>query len=124
MSLPDFIGAKFDGPLSAVRRQTIALVIACAGSVGAIFYSLTAAHLALVPLIGEIGARLVTAGGCVAIAGFALILPRLLHMLGGTERARGETDALTREQKIAMIVEALLMGYAISTRQKSARERK
>lgn len=123
MSLPDYIGASLDGPISALRRHTVALVIACAAAVGALFYGLSAAHIALVPAIGEVGARLAIAAAFVAIAGGTVLLQRLIHTPGAIERARWEADALTREQKIALIIEALLMGYTLSTRRKNAPER-
>ncbi len=123
MSLPDYIGSSLDGPISAVRRQTIAIAVAAASAVGAVFYFLSAALLALEPLVGAIYARLLIAAAFVLIAGGAILLPRLFHTPSVVERARTEADSLTRDQKIAMIIEAVMMGFSLSSRGKSAQNR-
>jgi hypothetical protein len=118
MSLSDYIGSSLDGPLSAVRRQTIAVAVAAASAVGAVFYGLSAALLALEPLVGDISARLIVAAAFAAVAAAALLLPRLFH----GESTRGEAEALARDGKIAMIVEAMMMGFALSSRGKNRQE--
>jgi hypothetical protein len=116
MALPEYIGASFDGPISAVRRQTIAIVIAVASAIGAIFYGLSAATLALEPQMGTIYARLIIAGAFVVLGAVAVLIPRLFRRQGIAERAKAEADAMTREQKVAMIIEALLLGFFMSSR--------
>lgn len=123
MSLPDYIGSSLDGPISAVRRQAIALAIAAASAVGAVFYVLSAALLALEPLVGAIYARLLVAAAFVIVAGGAVLIPRLFHTPSVVERARTEADSLTRDQKIALIIEAVMMGFSLSSRKKSAQNR-
>lgn len=122
MSLSDHIGSRLDGPLSAMRRQAIALAVAAASAVGAVFYGLSAARLALEPLVGDIPARLLVALAFAAVAVAALLLPRLFHSESVIARAREEADALARDGKIAMIVEAMMMGFALSSRGKSRQE--
>jgi hypothetical protein len=123
MSLPDYIGSSLDGPISAVRRQTIAIAVAAASAVGAVFYLLSAALLALEPLVGGVYARLLIAAAFVVITGCAVLLPRLFHTPSVVERARVEAGSLTRDQKIAMIIEAVMMGFSLSSRGKSAQNR-
>lgn len=123
MSLPDYIGSSLDGPISAVRRQTIAIAVAAASAVGAVFYFLSAALLALEPLVGGIYARLLIAAAFIIIAAAAILLPRLFHTPSVVERARTEADSLTKDQKIAMIIEAVMMGFSLSSRGKSAQNR-
>lgn len=122
MSLSDYIGSSLDGPVSAVRRQAVALAVAAASAVGAVFYGLSAAHLALEPVVGEIAAHLLVALAFAVIAVAAMLLPRLFHSESVVARARGE-EALTRDQKIAMIVEAVMMGFALSSRGKNHQAR-
>lgn len=123
MSLPDYIGSSLDGPISAVRRQVIAIAVAAASAIGAVFYLLSAILLALEPLVGVIYARLVIAVVFLLIAGGAFLLPRLFHTPSVVERARTEADSLTRDQKIAMIIEAVMMGFSLSSRSKSTQSR-
>lgn len=122
MSLPDYIGSSLDGPISAVRRQTIAIAVAAAGAVGAVFFALSAALLALEPLVGEIYARLIIAVAFVLLSCGAILLPRLFHTQSVVERARLEADSLTRDQKIAMIIEAVMMGFSLSSRGKTSQK--
>jgi hypothetical protein len=116
MALPEYIGASLDGPISAVRRQTIAIIIAVASAVGAIFYTLSAAALALEPQFGTVYARLIIAGAFVVLGIIALLVPRLFRRQGIAERAKAEANSMTREQKVAMIIEALLLGFSVSSR--------
>ena len=123
MSLPDYIGSSLDGPISAVRRQAITIAVAAASVVGAVFYILSAALLVLEPIVGDVYARLLVAAAFAIIAGCAVLLPRLFHTPSVVERARMEAGSLTRDQKIAMIIEAVMMGFSLSSRSKSAENR-
>lgn len=120
MSLSDYIGSSLDGPISALRRQAIAIAVAAASAVGAVFYSLSAAMLALEPHVGDIYARLLIAVAFIIIALAAILLPRLFHTQSVVEKARAESDSLTRDQKISMIIEAVMMGFAASSRSKGS----
>jgi len=123
MSLPDYIGSSQDGPISAIRRQTIALAIAAASAIGALFYLLSAALLALEPLVGDVMARLLVSAAFIAIGFTAIFVPRMFHTQSVAERARSEAEALTPDQKIAMIIEAVMMGFSLSSRSKDASDR-
>lgn len=123
MSLPDYIGSSLDGPISAVRRQTISLAVATVGAIGAVVFGLWAGLLALEPLVGPIYARLLIALSFGLITVAAVIIPRYFSTESVVDRARAEADTLTRDQKIAMVIEAVMMGFALSSRGKSAQKR-
>lgn len=120
MSLSDYIGSSLDGPISAVRRQTIALAVAAASAIGAVYFALSAALMAIEPIVGAVLARLLIAAVFVLIACGAIFLPRMFSTPSVVERAREEADTLTRDQKIAMVIEAVMMGFAASSRGKNA----
>jgi hypothetical protein len=122
MSLPDYIGSSLDGPISAVRRQTIAIAVAAVGVIGAVMFLLWAVLLALEPTVGPIYARLLIALAFALIAVAAVLMPRYFHTESVVKRARAEADTLTRDQKIAMVIEAVMMGFALSSRGKSAQK--
>jgi hypothetical protein len=122
MSLSDYIGASLNGPISAVRRQTIAIAVAAASAVCAVIFLLWAALLALEPLVGVIYARLLIAFAFSVVAAMAMLLPRYIRTDSVIERARSEAGSLTRDQKIAMVCEALMMGFALSSRGKSTQK--
>jgi hypothetical protein len=58
----------------------------------------------------------------IVIAAGAVLLPRLFHTPSVVERARSEAESLTRDQKIAMVIEAMMMGFALSSRGKRAQK--
>ncbi len=120
MSLSDYIGSSLDGPISAIRRQTIALAVAAASAIGAVYFALSAALMAIEPIVGAVLARLLIAAVFVLIACSAIFLPRMFSTPSVVERAREEADTLTRDQKIAMVIEAVMMGFAASSRGKNA----
>jgi hypothetical protein len=126
MALSEYIGSSLDGPISAARRLTIATVVIAASAVGAIFYLLAAAALALEPVVGAIYARLIVAGIFVLLGIAAAFAPRLFRQESVIARAQAEADSLTREQKIAMIIEAALLGFSMSSssRRQGASRRK
>jgi hypothetical protein len=116
MSLSDYIGTSLSGPIAAMRRQAAILIIAVACALGAIFYGLSAALLALEPWTGAIAARLAIALAFMLCAIAALLLPRLWtrQTRNVVERARLEARALSQDDKLAMILEAAIMGFALS----------
>jgi len=119
MSLSDYIGTSLDGPISAVRRQAIAIAVAAASAVCAVIFLLWAALLALEPLVGVISARLLIAFAFAMVTAAAMLLPRYFHTESVIARARSEAESLTRDEKLAMIFEAVLMGFALSSRRKT-----
>jgi hypothetical protein len=59
-------------------------------------------------------------GGFAVIALAALAIPRMVRNEGVVERAQAETEAMTREQKFALVIEALLAGFSMSSRRSHA----
>ncbi len=120
MALNHFIDTTLTGPVATLRRQAIGIAIAAAACIGAIFYFASAAQVALEPEMGPVAARLFVGGAFVLLALVALALPRMFHSRGMIERARAETEAMSRDEKFALIVEALLAGFSLTSRRSQA----
>jgi hypothetical protein len=120
MSLPDYIGASLEGPISVIRRHAVAIVVAAFSAAAAVLFGLWALLLAIEPYVGPVYARIVIAAVAALIAVGAIYLPRLFHTESVVERARAEADTMTRDQKIAMVIEAVMGGFALSSRGRKA----
>lgn len=125
MSLSDLVGKALDGPVTAVRRQVISIVIAIAAGLGALFYGASAAMLALEVLLGPILARVIIAVILLVIAVVGYFAPRLIgrstapspvDTAADADAAAAEMTGLTRDQRIAMVFEALLLGFSLGSR--------
>lgn len=128
MSISDLVANALDGPVTAIRRQVVSIVIAVAAGLGALFYGASAAMLALEALLGPILARVVIAVILLLIAVAGYFAPRLIGR--GTSASSSDADApdtaadtaapetagLTRDQRIAMVFEALLLGFSMGSR--------
>lgn len=119
MALDRFIDATLEGPISTIRRQAIAIAICAAAAIGAIFYLADAAALALEPHLGAALARLAVGLGFMIIATAAILAPRMFRNQGVVARAQAETEDMTREQKLTLIIEALLAGFSLSSARRS-----
>ena len=128
VSISDLVGNALDGPVTAIRRQVISIVIAIAAGLGALFYGASAAMLAFEVLLGPILARVIIAVILLAIAVAGYFAPRLIGRStaaptspvdpvdDAAEAAAAETTGLTRDQRIAMVFEALLLGFSVGSR--------
>ncbi len=120
MSISDLVGNALDGPVTAIRRQVVSIVIALAAGIGAVFYGASAAMLALELLLGPIFARIAIALILLAIAVASYFMPRLLGRSAApvppVDEAAAETTGMTRDQRIAMVFEALLLGFSMGSR--------
>ncbi len=114
MALNQFIDSTLNGPISTVRRQAIGIVIAAAAGIGALFYFLAAANLALEPMVGPVASRAIIGGSFLLIAIIALLMPRMFRSKSMIERAQSETKDMTRDQKFALIAEAILAGFSLT----------
>ncbi len=119
MALNQFIGTTLSGPISTVRRQAIGLAVAVAAAIGAVFYFMAAANLALEPMVGPIASRAIVGASLLLIAMIALAMPRMFRSEGVVERAQAETKDMTRDEKFALIVEAVLAGFSLSSSRRS-----
>jgi hypothetical protein len=120
MSLPDYIGASLEGPISVIRRHAVAIAVSAISAAAAVLFGLWALLLAIEPYAGPVYARVAIALTAALIAAAAIYLPRLFHTESVVERARTEADTLTRDQKIAMVIEAVMSGFALSSRGRKA----
>ena len=121
MSISDLVGNALDGPVTAIRRQVISIVIALAAGIGALFYAASAAMLALETALGPIPARVIIAAALLVIAVAGYFAPRILGRnaapaVSPLDAAAAEAAGMTREQRIAMVFEALLLGFSMGSR--------
>ena len=121
-TLTDYLGSVLDAPISKLRRQAISIAICVAGAIGAIFYAAAAATLALEAQVGAVYGRLIIAGAFALLAVGAIVVPRLLSRPESmTQRAQTEAKAMPQNDRIAMIIEAVLMGFNASANRKAAK---
>jgi hypothetical protein len=116
MSLTELVGAGLEAPVATFRRYAISIAIAASAAIGSLFYLASAATRALELLAGPIGARAIIGLvlALIAIAGF--LAPRFLRSSGPIESAQAKAEAMTSEQKIALVLEALRFGFSMGSR--------
>jgi uncharacterized protein involved in response to NO len=122
MPLSRYIDRTLDAPISIVRRLVISIVICAAAAIGALFYLASAAVIALEMMMSPAWARLIIGGALLLISIIAVLVPRRLHKESVVERAQEEAQSMTREQKIALIIEALMAGFSLSSRRSPRKE--
>jgi hypothetical protein len=118
MALSDLIAEGLDRPVAAIRRHAISLAVAIVAGVTALIYAASALMLALEAALGPIGARLTVAVALLAVAVAGYFAPRLLRPSGSREQAAAdpELEGLSRDQRIAMVFEALMLGFSMGSR--------
>ncbi|HVY00030.1 MAG TPA: hypothetical protein VHA55_09610 [Pseudorhodoplanes sp.] len=116
MVLQKFIGRTLAGPLSLVRRRVAAILLCIAASLGSLFYFLAAANIALESAVGPAGSRAIIGGVFLLVAAGAIVVPRLFRGDSAAEDAQTQMPQMTREEKIALVVEAILAGFSLSSR--------
>jgi hypothetical protein len=119
MALNQFIDSTLNGPISTVRRQAIGIAVAVAAAIGALFYFMAAANVALEPIVGPVASRAIIGGSFLFIAILGIAMPRMFRSQSMVERAQAETKDMTRDEKFALIVEALLAGFSLSSSRRS-----
>lgn len=119
MALHQFIDSALTGPISTIRRQAIGIVLAAAAGIGALYYFLAAANLALEPVVGPVYSRAIIGASFLLIAIVALSMPRMFRSKSIVEQAQAETNAMTRDEKFALIVEAVLAGFSLTSSQRA-----
>ena len=122
MPLSRYIDRTLDAPISIVRRLVLSIVICAAAAIGALFYLAAAAIIALETLLSPAWARLIIGVVLLLISIVAILVPRQLHKESLVERAQEEAQSMTREQKIALIIEALMAGFSLSSRRSPRKE--
>lgn len=116
MSVPDRVGAGLEGPAAALRRYVICYSIAAAAAIGALFYAASAANRALELSLGPVEARAIMAVALALVATCGFFAPRWLRSRSPAEAARTSFRAMNRDEKIAMVLEALRFGFAMGSR--------
>ncbi len=119
MAIADLVTESLNGPVTAIRRYAISLAVAIVAAAGALIYAASALLLALEEALGPIGARATVAATLLAIAVAGYFAPRLLQ--SSTPRkepvaASTDLEGLSRDQRIAMVLEALMLGFSMGSR--------
>ena len=116
MSLSDLVGASLEAPIAAIRRYVIGYAIAAVAAIGTIIYAASALTRALEAALGPVEARAIMALALLLIAIGGVLTPRLLQSRRASESVQARVDSMTREEKIAMVLEALRFGASMGSR--------
>ena len=118
MALSDLVSAGLEGPVAAVRRHAISLSIAIVAAVAALIYAASAMLLAL-----ELAARTDRSApgrrlGPPDRRRRRLFRARMLRRPAPAREtaADPEMENLSRDQRIAMVLEALMLGFSMGSR--------
>jgi hypothetical protein len=122
MGLQGMVAAAFNGATARLQRTVIAYATCAVAGVGALIMATGASVLALEPYVGEIYARLIVAAVFVLVVLSTILwLQRAKHRhpLIAPVAAAAPPEPVQRQAQfaqLAMIVEAVLLGYALSRR--------
>jgi len=120
MSLTDLVEAGLEAPVAAIRRYAISFAIAATAAIGSLCYLASAATRVLELLAGPIGARLIIGVALALIAIGGYLAPKFLQRSGPVESMQAKADTMTREQKVALVLEALRFGFSMGSRKPAA----
>ena len=120
MSFQDTVKSAVGGFVAKIRRDAIAYSICAVCGLAVLILATGAAVMALIPLVGAVYAQLIVAGV------FLLVIVATMFWLQRPARqsaravpvgAIGDTtQRQTQFAQIAMIIEAVLLGYSMSRR--------
>ena len=120
MRLPEIVSTTLSGVTARLRRDAIGYAVCAVCAVAATTMATSASILALEPLVGVVYARLIVAGAFVAIAAATIAWLKFANAQPAAPAAaknRSDTaQTSTPQDKIAMIVEAAMLGYSMSRR--------
>ena len=117
MAISDFVAESLERPIASVRRHAISLAVSVAAAMAAIVYAASAVLLALEATLGPIGGRLIVAAILLAVAVAGFFAPRLLRPSPNRPPASDpDLAALSRDQRMAMVFEALMLGFSMGSR--------
>ena len=119
MSLSDLVGASLEAPISAIRRYVVGYAIAAMAAIGTVIYGASALTRALEAALGPIEARAIMAVALLLICIAGVLAPRLMQPRRAGESVQARVDSMTREEKIAMVLEALRFGASMGSRKGS-----
>ena len=114
------VTAALSGATARLRRDAMAYAGLAVCAVAVIILLAGASVLALEPIVGPVYARLIAAGGFIVIAGAIVIALRLAHQprqpVAAVKAQAEPAPANAQFAQIAMIVEAVMLGYSLSRR--------
>lgn len=111
MRLADIPTRLIAGTLKRWRRRAIAVAVIVACGLVAAIEALAAARLALEFVLGPVGARLVLAGVFVVILTATALL---LRRIEAQAERRPDERPFSQEERVALIAEAIDLGYAMA----------
>jgi hypothetical protein len=134
MRLPEIVWTTLSGVTARLRRDAIAYGVCALCAVVAVVLAISASVLALEPLVGMVYARLIVAAAFVLIAVGAIVWLKFANTQPAPRaavrtrpvRTRTETAEMNTppQDKLAMIVEAVMLGYSMSRRPDGAESRR
>ena len=121
MSLQDTVMHAVRGFVQKVKRSAIAYAICALCGLAVLILATGAGVMALIPLVGAVYAQLIVAGVFVAVIVVTMIwLQRPAREPARSVPVGAAAEAATRSQaqfaQIAMIIEAVMLGYSMSRR--------
>jgi hypothetical protein len=116
MALSDIVNSGLERPAAAIRRHAISLAVAVAAAIGALLYGASAMLLLIEASLGPVSARLAVAATLLVVAIAGYFAPRLFRAAAANRQPQSEAEGPSREQRIAMVFEALLLGFSMGSR--------
>ncbi len=120
MRISEMVKAALSGATARLRRDAIAYAGLAVCAVAVIILLAGASVLALEPVVGPVYARLIAAGAFIVIAGAIVIALRLANQprrpVAAVKAQAEPAPANAQFAQIAMIVEAVMLGYSLSRR--------
>jgi hypothetical protein len=123
MRLNDILRMAFNGVGAKLRRDAICYALIAFCALGMIVFAASASVLALEPMVGMVYARLILAGffafALVATALTLWAMRRPASASGAQMHLHAQAQTAQRSAQfaqLAMIVEALLLGYSMARR--------
>ena len=126
MRLPDIVTVALNGAAAKLKRDAVLIAIMAAGAVGALIMLTGASVLWLEPQVGMVYARLIVAAFFALMVVAAIVWMQMArsraHAIGApplSASAAAGSDPVQRQAQfaqIAMIIEAVLLGYSLSRR--------
>jgi uncharacterized membrane protein len=114
MRLTELSTAFIEQILGKWRRRAIVGVIALICVIAALIEGVSAARLALEPMLGPAGAHAAVAGGFIAIVVIAFIVLALAERRRDAEREGAKDESDRRSERTELIAEAIDLGYTLA----------
>jgi hypothetical protein len=120
MALQDTVAHAVRGFADRLRRDAIAYAVCAICALAALILATCAAVTALIPAVGVIYAQLIVAGAFLVITVGVVLWMQRSGRRPAQPLALGATADATQRQaqfaQIAMIIEAVMLGYSLSRR--------